>query len=324
VSRELGLGLQTNKPVGAYAPLARAADDAGFDVVTVFNDLWFQPALPALLEIAAATRRARIGPTCLNPFTVHPVEIAGQVAALDRASSGRAFVGLAAGAWLDSIGVDQSRPATAVAEAWEIVRRLLAGDDSGFEGERFSVPPGARLRYTIERPQVPLLVGTWSPRLAAFAGRAARDLKAGGSANPALVPVLRDRIANDDVGVVLGAVTVVDEDGDRARAAARREVAMYVDVVGALDPTGPAEPELLERIGALVAAGRRDDAGALIPDDVLARFAFAGTPAEVAMHAEAVLDAGARRVEFGTPHGIDERHGVDLLCREVVPRLRLA
>jgi 5,10-methylenetetrahydromethanopterin reductase len=59
--RELGLALQTNKLPGDYAALARRAEDAGFDVVTVFNDLWFQPALPALLEIAAATERVRIG-----------------------------------------------------------------------------------------------------------------------------------------------------------------------------------------------------------------------------------------------------------------------
>jgi 5,10-methylenetetrahydromethanopterin reductase len=320
--RELGLGLQTNKPVGGYAPLARAADDAGFDVVTVFNDLWFQPALPALLEIAAATRRARVGPSCLNPFALHPVEIAGQIAALDRASQGRAFLGLATGAWLDSIGVDQSRPVVAIAEAWEIVRRLLARDDNGFEGTRFSLPPGATLQYELERSEVPLLVGTWSPRLATFAGEAANEVKAGGSANPDLVPVLRERIGAPHVGIVVGAVTVVDEDGERARTAARREVAMYVDVVGALDPTTPTEPELLARIRQLVAAGRHDDAGALLPDEVLRRFAFAGTPAEVAAHAEAVLDAGALRVDFGTPHGIDERHGVDLLCREVLPRLR--
>jgi len=50
--RELGLALQTDKAVGTYAALARTAEDAGFDVVTTFNDLWFQPALPALLEIA--------------------------------------------------------------------------------------------------------------------------------------------------------------------------------------------------------------------------------------------------------------------------------
>ena len=131
---ELGLGLQTDKRPGDYAPLARAAEEAGFDVVTAFNDLWFQPVLPALLEIAAATSRVRVGPSCLNPFTVHPVEIAGQTAVLDSASHGRAFLGLARGGWLDSLGVDQSAPVTAIREAWEIVRRLLAGDESGFAG----------------------------------------------------------------------------------------------------------------------------------------------------------------------------------------------
>jgi 5,10-methylenetetrahydromethanopterin reductase len=321
---ELGLGLQTNKPAGAYAALAREAEAAGFDVVTTFNDLWFQPALPALLEIAHATERVRIGPTCLNPFTVHPVEIAGQVAALDSASHGRAFLGLAAGAWLDELGVDTSSPVTVIGEAWEIVRRLLARDEGGFEGKRFSLPRGARLRYGVERDEVPLLVGTWAPRLSAFAGEHAAELKLGGSANPDLVPVARGRIGNDRVGIVVGAVTVVDEDGDRARAAARTEVAMYIDVVGALDPTTDVDPALLERIGERIAAGDDVGAGALIPDDLLRRFAFAGTPAEVAAHAEAIFDAGALRVDFGTPHGIDERRGVELLCREVLPLLRVS
>ena len=161
--RQLGLGLQTDKSPGDYGPLARMAEDAGFDVVTTFNDLWFQPALPALLEIAAATTRVRVGPSCLNPFTVHPVEIAGQTAVLDAASNGRAFLGLARGTWLEPLGLDQSDPVTAIRETWEIVRRLLAGDDSGFTGRRFSLPQGQRLRFPILRDEVPLLVGTWAP-----------------------------------------------------------------------------------------------------------------------------------------------------------------
>ncbi len=110
------------------------AEAAGFASVCVFNDLWFQPPLPALLEIARATTRVRVGPTCLNPFTSHPVEIAGQIAMLDEASQGRAFLGLASGAWLDELGIAQERPVTAVREAWEVVRRLLAGDAEGFAG----------------------------------------------------------------------------------------------------------------------------------------------------------------------------------------------
>jgi 5,10-methylenetetrahydromethanopterin reductase len=307
--RELGLGLQTDKQPGTYARLARAAEDGGFDVVTTFNDLWFQPALPALLEIAQATKRVRVGPSCLNPFMLHPVEIAGQIAMLDAASDGRAFLGLSRGAWLETLGVDQSEPVTAIREAWEVVGRLLAGDDSGFAGERFSLPQGSRLHYERRRPSVPLLVGTWSPKLAAFAGITAEEVKIGGSANPDVVPVMRERIGNDDVGIVLGAVTVVDEDGDRARSIARREVAMYLGVVAQLDPTLSLDPDLL-------------NADAQIPDDVLDRFAFAGTPGQVAEHAEVVFDAGAGRIDFGTPHGVPEERGVELLCAQVVPRLR--
>jgi 5,10-methylenetetrahydromethanopterin reductase len=154
-----------------------------------------------------------------------------------------------------------------------------------------------------------LLIGTWSPRLAALAGDVAQELKVGGSANPAVVPVLRERIGNDDVRIVLGAVTVVDEDGERARSVARREVAMYLGVVAELDPTFSLNPNMLQA------------APAQIPDDVLDRFAFAGTPEQVAAHAEAVFDAGAGRIDFGTPHGVPERRGVELLCGEVLPRL---
>jgi len=316
--RELGLGLQTDKRPGEYAALARPAEEAGFAVVTTYADLWFQPSLPALLEIAAATERVRVGPSCLNALTLHPVEIAGQTATLDLVSKGRAFLGLAAGAWLEALGFDGSGRRSAVREAWTIVRKLLAGDTEGFAGERFSLPPGARLRYPVERRDVPLLVGTWSPRLAAFAGEEAAELKVGGSANPDFVPVMRDRVGDDDVGLVFGAVTVVDEDGKAARDLARREVALYLPVVAHRDVTAPLEPELVERLRAEGA-----QAASLVSDDVLDRFAFAGTPAQVAEHAEAVLEAGARRVDFGTPHGIDERRGVELLCRAVLPRLPL-
>jgi 5,10-methylenetetrahydromethanopterin reductase len=322
VSRELGLALQTDKRPGEYAALARLAEDAGFDVVTVYDDLWFQPPLAALLEIARATSRVRVGPSAQSPFKTHPVEIAGQTAVLDAVSDGRAFVGLVHGAWLDTLGIDVTAPLTAIREAWEVVRRLLAGDESGFEGRRFSLPPGRRLRYSVRRREVPLLVGAWAPRLAAFAGEAAHELKVGGSSNPELVPVVRGRIGNPNVRIVLGAVTVVDEDGDRARRLARREAAEYVDVVARFDPTVELDPELVERVGELVAAGDHEAAGALLPDDLLLRFAFAGTPAEVADQAAAVLDAGAGRVDFGTPHGDPEERGVELLCTRVLPRVR--
>jgi 5,10-methylenetetrahydromethanopterin reductase len=316
---ELGLGLQSNKPLAEYGELAVLAENAGFDVVCVFNDLWYQPPLPALLEIARSTSRVRVGPACMNPFTVHPVEIAGQIAMLDEASAGRAFLGLARGAWLEELEVEQERPLTALREAWEVVRRLLAGDESGFAGERFALPAGRALQYARARPAVPLLIGGWLPGIVALAGELAAELKVGGSANPAMVGVARAALANDETDIVLGAVTVVDEEGARARALARRALVLYLPVVGPLDPTSGIEPELFARLGTLADAGRSEEAAALISDAVVDRFAFAGTPRQVAAQARELLEAGARRVEFGPPHGLDEHVGVRLLAEQVAP-----
>ncbi|QSB15984.1 LLM class flavin-dependent oxidoreductase [Natronosporangium hydrolyticum] len=328
---EIGLGVQSDKRPGEYAALAALAEGYGFDVVSVYGDLMYQPPLGPLLEMAGATDRIRLGPACLNPYSLAPYEIAGQIATLDAVSGGRAYLGLARGSWLDAVGIDQARPVTRLAEAVDVIYRLLGGDTTGVDGRVFRLAPGTALRFPIHRPDPPLLLGAWGPRGAALAGRLAQEIKVGGSANPELVPVIRERIrpgaeragrSLDEVGLVFGAVTVVDLDGDAARATARTEVAMYLAVVAELDPTVALPPGLLAQVQQALAAGDDAAAGALIPDDVLHRFAFAGTPAEVAAHARALFDAGVRRVEFGTPHGLTGPHGVDLLGTRVLPLLR--
>ena len=88
--RAVSVAFQTDKPLAAYGPLAAAVEAHGFDGVTVYSDLLYQPPWLPLLEIARATRRVRIGPAAVNPFTCHPLEMAGHVALLDEASGGRA------------------------------------------------------------------------------------------------------------------------------------------------------------------------------------------------------------------------------------------
>jgi 5,10-methylenetetrahydromethanopterin reductase len=249
--------------------------------------------------MARVTEQVRLGPAALNPFTLHPYEIAGQIAMLDTVSRGRAYLGLAKGAWLDRLGIDERRPLAALREAVTIVRALLAGDDAGVAGERFSLSPGTTLAYPRFREAVPLLVGTWGQATAAWAGTVADELKIGGSANPELVPVVRGWLGNPKVSIVLGCVTVVDEDGGWARERARAAVAPYVDVVAGLDPTV--------------------DPSVALPLD---RFCIAGTPEEVAARVEELWEAGADRVELGTPQGRTTQAGVGLICDRVLPLLR--
>lgn len=326
-----GVGLRGDRRPSEYGPLARQAEQLGFDVVSVFADLGYQPPFQPLLEVAAATRRVALGPACLNPYTTHPVEMAAQVAALDAASNGRAYLGIAKGAWLGSIGLQQTRPVRAIKEAAEIVRLLLAGDDSGFRGELFTVEAGFRLEFDLARDAVPLLIGSWGERTSVLAGEIASELKVGGSANPDIVPLTvaslergAARAGRDagSTGVVLGAVTVVDEDGAAARERARSAVAMYFEVVAGLDPTVDVPHEMVQRVGGLLRAGDDRGAGRLIPDDLLDRFAFSGTPEHVAHQVRDIFEAGASRVEFGAPFGLDAHRGLALLGERVLPEFR--
>lgn len=299
--RELGLGLLSDQHPAAYERIARRAEEAGVDVLSVFHDLLYQPAIGPLLLLARATERVRLGPAALNPFTLHPYEIAGQTAMLDLISNGRAYVGIARGAWLDRLGLEEERPLTALREAVEIVTKLLAGDASGVEGSRFRLAPDTVLAYERPRTRVPLLIGTWGRRTAAWAGTVADELKLGGSANPDLVPVMREWLANDDVRIVVGCVTVVDEDGGWARERARAAVAPYLEIVAQRDPTLELRPG---------------------QDPPLDRFTIAGTPEEVAARVEELWAAGADRVELGTPQGRTTEAGVELICDRVLPLLR--
>ncbi|HXF62196.1 MAG TPA: LLM class flavin-dependent oxidoreductase, partial [Caldilineaceae bacterium] len=100
-----------------------------------------------------------------------------------------------------------------------------------------------------------------------------------------------------------------------------REVALYLPVVAPLDPTLSIEPELLARLRAAADRYAFDEAAALVSDDLLNRFAFAGTPEQVAEQAAALYAAGATRVEFGTPHGLTPQEGMRLLGERVLPAL---
>jgi 5,10-methylenetetrahydromethanopterin reductase len=315
---DLSIAFQTNKTPAEYAGLGALVEEFPFDVVSVYNDLFFQPALGPLLVLAQHITRARLGPAALNPFTLHPVEIAGQIAFLDAVTGGRAYLGLARGAWLGTVGVSPERPLTRLRESIEVVRYLLSGRTEGYSGDLYPVATGAHLQYAPPRARVPITLGTWGERTARMIGPLVDEVKIGGSTNPDMVTRMRQWLP-ERVGICAGAVSVVDRDRTAARALARREVAMYLAVVGQLDLTIE-DPDWLARI-----RGHAQDYASIsrdISDTQLERFAFAGSPDDIVRQVHAVYTAGATRVEFGTPHGLDAATGIRLLGDAVLPELR--
>ena len=330
---EFGVGFGGTLAPTEYRGLSVRLEELGFDVATVFGDLMMQPPAMVLATLAEETRHIRLGVGCYTPWTLHPVEIAGQLAYLDQLSGGRAFMGIVRGAWLDQLSLDTSASLAAVADTVAIVRLLLSGSGDGYDGRVYSVAAGITPFYPVLREHIPLMVGTWSPRLSEFAGAHADQIQVGGCANPAMAPVVKQFAAVGEsaagrtpgsVDIVLTAVTVVDEDGDAARARARTEVALPFQVIAGLDRTLDVDPALLNTMESLLREHRYVEAGRLIPDDLLDKFTFAGTPEEVSAHAAAVYDAGATRIEFDSPFGLTPTGGVELLGTKVLPMLRSA
>lgn len=324
----LSIAFQSNKRLGEYAELAQLVERYSFDTVTLYEDLMFQPAWQPLHVIAQHTRRLRLGVAVVNPYLRHPAVIAGEFALLNEAAHGRAYLGVGKGAFLESLALEQPRPLTAVRETIEIVRRLLRGDRTPYHGRLFQATEEAYLRWQPPYRDLDLLVGTWGPKMALVAGELANEVKVGGCWNPDFVPLMRQfvdrgarKIGRDpsQVGIVVGAVTVVDEDPREAERLARREVAMYLPVVLQLDPTLQVDPDELTAFTHARERGDLKAAAAAISTTTLRKLACFGTPEDIIKQVEAFARVGVKRVEFGTPHGRDEAAAIRLLGERVLP-----
>ncbi|MHA2336542.1 MAG: LLM class flavin-dependent oxidoreductase [Candidatus Hodarchaeales archaeon] len=316
------IAIQTDKSVFKYMQIGKLVEDLGFDGVTVYNDLLYQPAWIPLSQLARATSKIQIGVASVNPFTNHPINIAGNIANIDALSSGRAYLGLSKGAWLDYLSLNPKYPIRALKDAFACIKHLLSQNKDHFESDFFPLKGGTSLRWKLHRSNIPLLLGSWGPQTIKACKNYISELKLGGTANPAVVPWIRDILKSSDIDIVLGSVTVVDEDGDKARNLARKEVALYLPVIGKLDPTLSIPSDLLSSIAKATSKYNFKEASEYVDDKLLTKFTFSGTSQEIINQTIAIFESGANRVEFGTPHGLDQTKGIELLGKEVLPVIR--
>ena len=330
--RELSIAFQTDKRAQEYIGLAQLVDQYDFDAVTVYCDAPYHPSFGPLLLMAPHIRRARLGPAGIPPSRMHPLDIAAGIALLSDLADAPVYLGLVRGGWLDEHGIQERKPPiSAMREAIAIIRGMLKGQSAGMDGAVYQIAQHVRAPYPLPAGDIPLQIGTWGAKLAALAGELADEVKIGGSANPAVIPVIADYIAIGEaragrepgsVNIVIGAVSVLDEDRAAARWMARKAAALYMPIVSRLDPTLEIDPELMARLQGLVHAGDHEAAARLIPDAVLDKFIFAGDADDIIAHCQRLYEAGAQRIELGTPHGVKQAAtGIKLIGERVIPGL---
>jgi 5,10-methylenetetrahydromethanopterin reductase len=329
----IGISFQSDKSLPRYRELAALVDRYDFATVSVYQDLFFQPPWPALLQFGELTRRPLVGPAVVNPYLTHPALVAANLALLDEVSGGRAYLGVGRGAFFDAIEVAQPRPLAAMKEMVELVQRFLVGDRTPYRGEIFRASERAYLKFPVPGRRLPVLIGGWGEATVRLAGAIGDVLKVGGTANAESASWFRARLDEGalragrdprEVRLSFGAVTVVDRDRGVAEALARRSASMYVAVAGRLDPVFTPPEDELRALESALAAGDEDRASRALATETLRKVACFGAPEEVALHIQSMFDAGVDLFELGTPHGVDEADAVRLLGEEVLPRFDLS
>jgi alkanesulfonate monooxygenase SsuD/methylene tetrahydromethanopterin reductase-like flavin-dependent oxidoreductase (luciferase family) len=160
-----------------YAQLARAAEETGFDSIWVGDHLLYRDGRPErgpwdcwtlLAGLALVTDRVEIGPLVACTAFREPGLLARAASAVDELSAGRLRVAVGAG-WNEdefrAFGLPFDRRVSRFEAAFEIVRRLLAGERVTFAGRYHSVDDAVLLPPAGRRP--PLMVGGDGERLLA-------------------------------------------------------------------------------------------------------------------------------------------------------------
>jgi probable F420-dependent oxidoreductase len=160
------------------AALARAAEETGFDSVWVGDHLLYRgdgrpergpwDCWTMLAALAVVTSRVELGPLVACTAFRRPALLARTAAAIDEVSRGRLRLGLGSGwneAEFRAFGIPFDRRTARFEEAFEIVRRLLAGERVTFAGS-FNTLADAVLLPPLDRAP-PLMVGGDGRRLLA-------------------------------------------------------------------------------------------------------------------------------------------------------------
>lgn len=319
-------------PLADYVTKAQAIERLGFDEIHIADDLIMRPAWPILTLVGAHTSRVRLGPAIVTPQVAHPVYHAANLAALDELTGGRAICGVGRGGFNPLIGVARAeRPLRMLREAVEVMRHMLAGERSAYQGDFFTVLPELQFHFAPVQREIPIFIGTWGPRIAGLAGRVASGLKADCTANPDYLRVLVDSVQSgarqagrdpDTVEITVGPLTAIGDDAEAARREMRRFLAIYLPYLEPMTSAAGIDAEEIAAASRAVASSDDDAVQRAVSDRALRAFSITGTPGEAIAQIEALIDAGATHVCFGPPLGAQFDAALELIGTRVLPYFR--
>lgn len=314
----LGLALNLWDRMTTWAEtieIARAADAAGFDIVTL-PESFGRDGFTLCDRILAATESIDVGFGIANVFSRSPAVLAQTAATLDELSGGRFVLGLG-GSTPNLVegwhGLRFEQPLTRLRETVEICRRVWKHDRTPFEGRVFRTR-GVKLGFDPLRERIPIWLATLLPKSLEATGEIADGWL------PTLSPIEcvaagRAAIARGaaragrDPGEITIAPTlnlIVTDEPERALPPLKFAVAIYYGPPNSPYARAAAELGYADDVAAIASAYAEGGSRAAVnaTSDRLARsIGIVGTLAECRRQIDELLASGADRVLIGLPAG---------------------
>ena len=329
---KFSLRFNNDLPLQDYVSYAKVAEEAGFDQFWVSDDLFLRSAPVILSAVALATDRLEIGTCILNPYTIHPAEIAMLAVTLDELSQGRFNLGMSSGAadFMRWVGLPYNYPRTHLIEAVKAINRLTSGERAPVKGKMLNWTEEAYLRFVPQR-RVPIYIGAMSPKMLEEIGAIAD----GGL--PLLLPpehyatvmpyikrgLQRANRSLADVDVAACIWCSLSDDQAQAEDALAAKVAYYGSAMS---------PLILEQLGLKQEDFATIDQAYHVEKDIekaksmvtpqMLRIGIAGTAGELIQRLETLAQMGIRHMSFGPPLGPDILTAIQVIGQDVIPRFK--
>jgi F420-dependent oxidoreductase-like protein len=326
------------------AEMVVAADEAGYDSVFAAES-WGSDVFTPLAWWGAATRTVRLGTAVAQLSARTPTAAAMAALTLDHLSGGRVILGLGVSGpqvvegWY---GAPFGKPLARTREYVDIVRKVLAREAPvTSDGPHYPLPytgPGADglgkpLRAITHplRADLPIWLGAEGPKNVAMAAEIADGWLAvyfsdtladqynswldEGFARPGA------RRSRADFEIAANANVTVTDDPAAAYDRHRPVIALYAGGMGAEQKNFHAElfrrmgyGEVVDEVTALFRQGRKAEAAASVPDELVAETAIIGTAEQVRAQAKQWADRGVTMLMVGCEDAAQVRAVAEVLA----------
>ena len=309
-----GLGLTA----GQQLAIVREAESAGFHSVWA-AEAYGSDTATVLAWLAANTERIKVGSAIFQMPGRTPAMTAMTAATLDNISGGRMLLGIGssgpqvAEGWH---GQPFARQLQRTREYVAVVRKALAREKLEFDGEIYTLPlpdgPGKALKLTISPVQdrIPIYIAAIGPKNTQLTGEIAdgwlptffspehvgefRALLEEGAARAG-----GGKAIDDSFDIAPNVNVSIDEDVERARDAMRPLLALYVGGMGSRDKNfynalvrRYGFEEAADEVQDLYLSGKKEEAAAALPADLIDQTSLCGTKEQVAERLAVYRDAG--------------------------------